>query len=506
MKLFQNAAFNMVGGILPAIASLLTVPVIVSRLGTDQYGVYALVTSIVGYFAVMDINVTAGSVKYLAEHHARQDHDRASQVFSFGALIYLLIGLAGALGLVVFAHPLVSVVFKVPVAVHDTSVAALRGAAPGFLLGQMQVYLLSVPQALQRYDVAGRFEGVFGALVSVLTVTVVLLGGGLPEIMWARAALSLVNCAALLFAIRAIYPKMRWCRPGRAVMQGVASFSAYSYLSRLATITFLHADNLLIGAMVGTTAVAMFTVPFQLANRVFGIINRASAVLFPASSALAAQGRWEALREAYLNATRYVVYLNGCVLVMLVLGARELLHYWAGPAFDTTATLILILLALSVFMDSLTNIPSLVNDGLGAPRNTGVFAIVRAALGLGGGYFAIQWGGIVGAAMAQLAISVVLTVAFVVVIHRLHRQTLGVSVRCLLRRSWLPSMVLPLGLTVLALAWRTRDPMPWPWFLGTLTLCGLGCLAWGWWHIVLPQDRVRVLAWWAAWRVRMKEA
>ena len=493
MKLFRNAVFNLAGGLIPAITALITVPVILSRLGTSQYGVYALVTSIVGYFAVIDINVTAGSVKFLAEHHTQKNHDRAGQVLSFGALIYLAIGLLGALGLVVFAQPLVTGVFKVPPELHATSVQALHGAAAGFFFGQMQVYLLSVPQALQRYDVAGRFEGAFGSLVSILTLVVVLLGGGLPEIMWARAALSAINCFMLLRVIRKIYPEIRLRKPGRDIMGGIASFSAYSYLSRLATTTFLHADNLILGALVSMTAVSLFTVPFQLVNRVFGIINRASAVMFPATSALAAQGNFEGLRIAYLTSTRYVAYLNGCVLVLLAVGSRELLHYWV-PSLDPSASLVLIILALATFIDSLTNIPSLVNDGLGTPRNTGLFAIARAALGLGLGYLAIKWGGILGAALAQLFVATLLTTAFVVMIHRVHRKSLGVGLAGIFRSAWLPASGLPVALALASLLWRDRTPLSLPYAAAMMLGLGLVCLAWGWWVVLYPADRLRVLA------------
>jgi len=92
----RNALFNLFGGAIPAFASLLTVPIIVSRLGEVQYGVFALVTTLVGYFAILDINATAGSIKYLAEHRARGDGRKVSEVVCFGAAIYAVIGLAGA--------------------------------------------------------------------------------------------------------------------------------------------------------------------------------------------------------------------------------------------------------------------------------------------------------------------------------------------------------------------------------------------------------------------------
>lgn len=485
MSLLRNALFNFVGGIIPAVAALLTVPVIVSRLGESAYGVFALVTSIVGYFAVLDINVTAGSVKYLSEHHARKEYDRANEVLSFGGWIYLVIGVLGCAGILFFTPQLVSSVFKIPAALQPEAARALHWAAGGFLFGQMQAYLQSVPQALQRYDVSGKLEGFFGTVVSVSTLVVVLAGGGLVEIMLSRAVLSAINCVVLVNAIRRIYPQARVTRPRRSVMGKVASFSAYSYLARLASITFLNADKLLIAALKDMRALSHYTVPFLLANRVFAMVFRLGHVLFPATSAFAATGDTARLRSTYLAATRYIVFLNTSLCMVLVLFGRELLHYWAGKNFAEDATLVLILVALGVFIDSLTNLPSLVNDGLGQPRNTGLFAIARAVIGISLAYAAVSRWGILGAAASQLLVSSLMTTIFVV---HIHRNVIPVTLGELFTRAYLPSFVLLVPASAAALAFVGRPVIPLLPFLGLLAASGLALAGFGW-TVVLPADQ-----------------
>ena len=154
----RNAASNLLAGVVPALFSLLTIPYIVHGLGSEAYGLMTLVTSIIGYFALIDINVTAGSVKHIAHHHRLGEQDKVSSVFSFGALVYLLIGMLGALPIYLLADWLSLHAFKVPKDLQPMAVDALHMAALGFLFGQLQAYLQSVPQALLRYDVSARFE------------------------------------------------------------------------------------------------------------------------------------------------------------------------------------------------------------------------------------------------------------------------------------------------------------------------------------------------------------
>ena len=204
--LLRNSFSNFFAGVIPAIATLITVPVVVSHLGAVQYGIFLLLTSIVGYFSVLDINASAGSMKYLAEYHAQGESTLAAQVITCGALIYLVIGIIGAVALFGGAGWVLDRFFEVPAALRATTVHALQIGAVAFIFGQMQAYLTSVPQALLRYDISARYESIFGVLVSVSTMAVVLAGGDLISIMLARLVISMANCGLLIAAIRTLVP------------------------------------------------------------------------------------------------------------------------------------------------------------------------------------------------------------------------------------------------------------------------------------------------------------
>lgn len=417
LRLFHNAWSNLLGAAVPALVALATVPLVVAGLGEAGYGVYSLVTAIVGYFAVIDINVTAGSVKFISAQHARGEDDRVAETLCFGLAIYTLIGVLGAISLYACAGLLVNRVFTVPAGLTTEAIACLRLAALGFFLGQLQGYLHSVPQALMRFDVSGRLEMVFGTLVPLLTVAVLLLGGGLAEVILLRVLASGAHCLVLWRGVAGLLPGLHWRWPGRSLRGGILGFSAYSFLSRFATLSYAHGDKLIIGSLVGVTGLAYFTVAATLANRVLGLTFRLSGVFFPAASALAAGGELARLDRAYLKATRYVVYLNAAMLVLLAAFAHSLLAYWMGAGFARAGATVLAVMALSQFVDSLTSLPSLVNDGMGHPRVSGLFAVGRALAGLAIVYGGVAGWGTDGAAWGHLIASTVFTSAFLVVVH-----------------------------------------------------------------------------------------
>ncbi len=489
MDIKRNAIFNFSGGVLPAVVSLVTIPMMVNGLGETGYGLFILVTAIVGYFALIDINVTAGSVKFISQYAAKNDTRSINQVFSFGLLIYIMIGLLGAIAIFIGAPVLVREVFEIQADLINVGEHSLRIAAFGFLFGQVQIYFQSIPQALLRYDVTSKIEMTFGAVIPIVTVGILAAGFGLAEVILFRVAASIVNCIILWGTIRRLLPDLLLVQPSGHIVRGLLEFSVYSFLSRISAVTGSYADKLIIGAVIGMKELAYYTVAATLASRVLGLTFRLSSVLFPSASSLEARGESKQLKRLYLKATRYVVFINGSILILVVGFAEPILYYWMNPEFAHYGTLILMVVAFAQFVDSLTNIPSLINDGLGHPRVSGSFAIARAIFGLIAVYISVRILGIEGAAWAHLFSSLLMTAAFIIFVHG---RTVPCSLIDLIKQSYAAPMVIILavaGINVIlansaeGLAWMLVATMAFSSIL-LLSLC-VG-------FVLLPEDRIKL--------------
>lgn len=490
MTLARNAAYNLLGAAVPAVLSLLTIPYIVRSLGTADFGLLTLVTAIVGYFAIIDINMTAGSTRYVAQYRTCGDAPRLHATICFGLVVYLGIGSLGMLALLAGAEFIAGRLPDMPAEHQGTAVLALRIAALGFLFGQLQAYLNSLPGAMLRYDVSGRIEAAFGTLLPLATVTLLALGQGLIGVIVLRVALSAVQIGVLALSLRRLLPAFAPAWPDAALRRQLLSFSGYSFLSRLAAVTYAQADKLMIGARLGLSAVAHYAVPTTLSNRVMSLVFRLSGVMLPHASALATAGRHEELADHYLTATRHLFYLNGCIALLLAGLAQPMLALWIGPDFARAGATVMALIALAQWVDSTTNLPSLVNDAVGHPRVTGVFALARAVLGLGCIGGGIELAGIVGAAAGHLVASLLMAAVFV---RYVHGRSVPVALGPLWRQSyagpllWLvPVAALAFGLAPWADTW-------WRLCVALSVVIGVAA-AGGWWGVLSPALRKRLQA------------
>jgi O-antigen/teichoic acid export membrane protein len=428
--LLRNSIWNLSGSAIPMVVALATVPLLIGALGVEGFGIVTMVGSVIGYFGVLDINLSAGSIKYLAEHHAANDRRRFAETFWFGIMFYGLLGLTGAAAIFFGAELLIARFFEVSPALYDATVLAFQIAALGFALTQAQNYLLVVPQALQRYDRSAQSEAFFGILVNLASVAAALAGTGIVGVIVARVAVSALNILYLAWVIHGFDLGLAPCWPRKDVRAALTAFSAYAYLSKIASTLRQHADKLIVGAIGGPVALTFYTVPVTLASRILGLTYRMSSVIYPRASALAGSGRIQELRPVYLNVMRYVTYINLAALGVIVLAGDEFLRRWVGAEFVQQGYPVLVLMTLALLIDSLTNIPSLVNDALGHPSITGKFALANGVFGIALVYLGTQYGGIVGAAIGHFLSSLILGVAFLVFVHgRTVPVTLAETVR-----------------------------------------------------------------------------
>jgi O-antigen/teichoic acid export membrane protein len=434
--IFANSIRNLAGAAIPAAINVVTIPFIVRALGDNSYGALVLITSIIGYFSLLDINVTSGSVKYVAEHNALGERQELLEVISFGGLIYVFIGAGGAALIYLFAESLTNHVFAIPVQLRGLFVSTLKVAAFGFFVAQIQIYLNSIPQSFQRYDITAILEVSFGIGVPVGTVALLWLGTGLWGTVLFRVVASTINVMLLLAILYRLIPNFHWVRPSNHIARKVASFSGYAYLSRIAAVTYNHADKLIIGTLVNISELTYYSVPSTLVSRLFGLTFRMGSVLYPVASELDALGDRKKLESIYLTATRYLTYVNTFFALIISLFAYQILYWWIGKEFAIQGKWVIIALALAMLMDSLTNLPSLFNDGLGYPKRTGVFAFARAIFGLPLIFIMTRAFGFVGAALSHLIASTISMVVFLVYIHR---RSIPVTLSRVLIRGFFPS-------------------------------------------------------------------
>jgi len=112
--LARNTLLNFVGQVIPLAIGVIAIPFIVRGLGTDRFGLLSLAWVVLGYFAIFDLGLGRATTKYVAEALGKGEDDQIPQLFWTTVTIQLILGLLGAIVLLIVTPLLVERVLNIP--------------------------------------------------------------------------------------------------------------------------------------------------------------------------------------------------------------------------------------------------------------------------------------------------------------------------------------------------------------------------------------------------------
>ena len=101
-RIAGGTASNVAGQVVVLATAVLLSAVIVRSVGATDFGIWALVATVAGFGYLLELGISAGLVKYVAEHTARGELEEAARMIGAATWLYALLGTAVCLiGLVV---------------------------------------------------------------------------------------------------------------------------------------------------------------------------------------------------------------------------------------------------------------------------------------------------------------------------------------------------------------------------------------------------------------------
>lgn len=440
-----------------ALLSMLQISVAARFLDRSEFGLMALILVVVGFCQSMADLGTAGAVLY---------RQRAT-TGELASLYWMCSGVGVVLGLGVAASG--------PVAARFWSQPALSLWLPVTALVFPLFGASQVPMALLRRDLR------FGALSTLEVVssgagvaavcTLAVAGGGVAALVGGQLAAAAARCA-LALRLGRFRPELHFTR---AELRPFLAFGLYQTGERLLNYAAWNVDKVLVGLWLGTGALGVYNLAYQLVIRPFRLFAKLSArVGLPLLARV--QADRARLQAAYLENVRIAALVAFPVYVGATLVAGPLVTLLYGPGWEDVAALFRILWPLGALYAIGNPIGALV-VATGRARISFAWNLFAVLLHLGALAIGVRYG-LHGVAFALVAVTAgVLFPSGFWMRWKLARLTARPFLRQLLR----PLAYAGLMALAVALADRLLPVLPAPVELVALGACGVavyGCLLW----------------------------
>jgi len=388
------------------VVGLVSVPLTVSYLGQERYGMWITLSSFLTWLTLADLGLGGnGLINTLADANGRDDRQLGREMVA--TAFWSLAGIGGVLA--------VGCALAVPLVPLD----ALFRPSAHVVMSELQwavvlafgSWLLVLPLNTVTAIFHGYQEGylsnawaVVGSLASLLALAVVTqLHGGLVELVVALCGTRLV--VALAGGIYLFAWHRPWLMPTpRAVTRRALSrlfFLGIRYqVAQIAGVGMFHSQPFIITQALGPTQVGIFTVAYRLITLPLQLIQAFAFPLMPAYGEARARQDWAWIRATLRRSLTASAVGISCMVLAMVIFARPIVRLWVGPGMEPDQSLVLAL-GLYVFVAGLVTPVSVMLYGLERIGPQALFASVNALATVVLGLWLIRQWGLSGMAAAM---------------------------------------------------------------------------------------------------------
>lgn len=394
----RNTLWNLLGAGLPILLALVTIPVLIHNIGTARFGVLAIAWVVLGYFGLFDFGLGGATTKFLAEafEHERVVEGRA--LFWTSLILNWFLGLVGAVTLAALTPLLVSRVLNIPAALHSEALAAFYLIACSVPIVTVMTVLRGTLEAQHRFGLLNVLQVPISTLNQVAPLLVLPFSSSLTVLVGVLVLSRLVEMIVfLVVTLRQLHTPFvgPFFLPKR--LKKLFSYGGWLTVTNVVGPLMVYSDRFIIGSLSSMTAVAYYATPYQAVTRLWILPHSLMRVVFPIFSAMT-EARQRT--EIYANAIKHLTLVLAPVIATAIVFAPDLLRLWVGETFVENSTLVLQILAIGVFINSLALTPYSLIQGLGRPDITAKFHLLELPFYLLFLYYGVQRWGIAGAAVA----------------------------------------------------------------------------------------------------------
>lgn len=344
--------------LLNTIVGLLYTPYMLRMMGKSEYGLYSLVASVISYLTILDLGLGNAVVRYTAKFRAEGKQREQYEMFGMFFVLYVIIGaVALLLGSALYFN--VDAMFGATMTVEELYKARIMILLLVFNLA------FTFPMSIFGSIITAYEHFVFPRAVSIIRI---LLNTGVMICllyMGYRAVAMVVvqtvfNVATLLLnyiyckrylKIRIFFRRFRW-----GFLQEVAIYSFWIFLNVIMDKVYWSTGQFVLGAVVGTAAVAVFAVAIQLQVMYMQFSTAISQLFLPKITGMVATNDDNrSISDLFIRTGRIQYIVMALVLSGFIVFGRQFIVLWAGAGYED-AYIICLLFFFSLLIPMIQNL------------------------------------------------------------------------------------------------------------------------------------------------------
>lgn len=346
-QLKAGAILSYISIILNTIVGLVYTPFMLRMMGQSEYGLYSLVAITVEYLTILDFGFGNAIIRYTAKYKALNEKEKEYDLNGMFLIVYTVLGVIVASGGVVL-YLNISNIFS------DTMTSLEIEKAKVLMILLVLNLSISFPLGIFSSILTAYQEFVFLKSINIIRILInpcimiplLILGyrsiGMVVVISILNISILLINMWYCLIKLKV---KVTFNKFDFSLLKEIVVFSFYIFLNNIVDKINWSSGQVILGAVSGTTSVAIYSVAAQINSYYISFSTAISGVFLPKITTMVTQKvRDIELSDLFIKIGRIQYIIMGYILCCFLLIGKDFVNIWAGNDYDTAYYIVAILI------------------------------------------------------------------------------------------------------------------------------------------------------------------
>lgn len=363
-RFYSNALWSLFGSALPLGVGLATMPILISKLGVERFGILNLAWLLVGYFSLFDFGLGRALTRLVAEKLGFGRAEEIPHLAGTATGLIRWLGIGAGLFLAVIAPWLVDRL-SISATLRDETLVGIWVLSVALPFVLLSAGWRGILEAYGRFDLVNWVRIPLGVALFLAPLVALFFASGLVPVMISLAVTRAAGWWLSRHMCFRLCPELkRGLKFNEDMVRPFVAFGGWMTVSNVVGPLMVYADRFLIGGLLSATAVAYYATPYEIVTRLWIVSGALTGVLFPIVAARLAGNR-DSVRDVYRQAMKCVFALLLPAVAVLYLFAGEGLTWWLGSEFAQKGASAGRILLVGVFVNALGQVAITILHGAG---------------------------------------------------------------------------------------------------------------------------------------------
>lgn len=342
-----GAVLSYVMIVLNNVVKLAYTPFLIRALGQSEFGLYSIAAATIGYLTIMDLGFGNAIIRYTAKYKALGDVKTQNSLHGMFIVIYAI------LGIIVFIAGLM-LYWNVDT-IFGKSLSSVELHKMGILILLLTFNLaITFPFNIYKSIIVANEKFVFSKILNILNIVITPIIM-IPLLFYGYKSIALVIVMTIV-NLGTIFANYYYCQKKIKInpdfknfdiplLKEISVYSFYVFLNGIVDQIYWNTGQFILGAVAGTTVVAVFAIAITIKNLYFNSSSSISGLLLPkVTNMIINNSSNKEVSDLFIRVGRLQFIILSFVLSLFVLFGRRFIILWAGFDYEEAYLICLVIL------------------------------------------------------------------------------------------------------------------------------------------------------------------